>query len=77
MAKAPGLLALGYVGCGCRRPPRYKPTSIFEIVPADGTRATYRKKRRPRHVAVFWAAHGQVDTCLFYVGVPEVKNNRS
>ena len=25
----------------------------------------------------FWAAHRQVDTCLFYMGVPEVKNNRS
>ena len=25
----------------------------FEIVPAGGTRATYRKKRRLRHVAVF------------------------
>ena len=28
----------------------------FEIVPADGTMAANRKKRRLRYVAVFWAA---------------------
>ena len=77
MAKAPGLLAHGHVGCGCRRHPRYEPTSIFEIVPADCTRATYRKKRRLRHVAVFWVAHGPVDTCPSEMGVPEVKYNSS
>src|SRR3954469_7783580 len=35
MAKGPGLLARGHVGCGCRRHPRYEPTSIFEIVPCQ------------------------------------------
>jgi len=34
MTKAPGPLAHGYAQFGCRWP-RYKPTSTFEIVPAD------------------------------------------
>ena len=29
-AKSSGLLAHGYVGCGCRRHPRYEPTSILK-----------------------------------------------
>ena len=36
MAKSPGPLAHGYARCGCRWHPRHEPTSIFEIVPADG-----------------------------------------
>ena len=46
----------GYAQCGCRWHPRYEPTSIFEIVPADGTRPANWKERRLPYVAVFWAA---------------------
>ena len=36
MAKALGPLAHGYAQFRCRSHPQYEPTSIFEIVPADG-----------------------------------------
>ena len=74
-----GARATGARICRMRVPtaPAVRTDADFEIVPAGGTRATYRKKRRLRHVAVFWAAHEQADTCLFFFWVPEVKNNRS
>ena len=57
--------------------PRSSQMNMRAIVPTDGTRLPNFMKRRLRHVAVFWVAHGPVDTCPSEMGVPEVKYNSS
>ena len=42
---------------------RYEPTSIFEIVPADGHFGCHWRKRRLRYVLVFGQLFGQAN-CL-------------
>jgi hypothetical protein len=45
-AKARGPLALGYAQFGCRRHPRYEPTSVLETVPADGHYGRQREETK-------------------------------
>ena len=79
MAKALGPLAHGYAQFGCRRHPRYEPTSIFEIVPADGHHGCQLEETKTsvRRRFLGSSSDKSVLACISKMGVPEIKNNRS
>jgi hypothetical protein len=53
MARGARATGAGNVPFGCLWHPRYKPPSIFELVPADGHHGCQLEERRLRYVPVF------------------------
>jgi hypothetical protein len=76
-AKALGPLAHGYAQFGCRRHPRYEPTSILETVPADGHYGRQGEETKTSVRRRFLGSSSDKRACHAKMGAPELKNNRS